>query len=368
MLVISPFRETDACRASLNATSVSTLSFHRYADAVLTVRRVPHDDSVAIELWAEEWEELEGRYGGITDPATLEPDGLIASFVGYVGDEPVGTVVVRFAAYDGRAPEAEIKRLFVRAPHRGRGYSRVLMGAAEEAARRAGATRLILETGDRQPEAVALYGAIGYSRIPNFGKWATNRHSICMAKDVPTRVLVISGTIGAGKTTTAWATSDALVDRGARHAMIDADALAQGEPAPEGDPFNQELMFASLRSIAPHYRENGWGIVVIARVVEDPADRDRYASSFAGPGGPADVTIIRVTASEETRRRRVVDREPEGQWREWGLARTVELEAILEAAALEDAVIDNDGRDRASVADDVLMASGWINGMNRPEM
>lgn len=325
---------------------------------MLVVRVVPYEDADARRLWEAEREELGERYGTLHDPAEIEPDGLIASLVGYVDEEPLGSVVVRFAEYDGMAPAAEIKRLYVAPEGRRKGYSRVLMGAAEEAARRAGVTRIILETGDKQPEAIGLYRAIGYSVIPNFGKWAGVKESICMEKDLPTRVLVISGTIGAGKSAIAWAVSDELTDRGVRNAVLEGDALAEGDPAPKGDPYNQGMMFAGLQALAPLYRKRGWGCVVIPRVVEDEGDRRRYSEAFAGPAGPAQVSIVRLVASEKTRRARLLEREPEGRWLEWALNRTVELEGILDGADVEDAVVENNGPERM-VAGEVLEAIGW---------
>jgi len=52
---------------------------------------------------------------------------------------------------------------------RGRGVATALLRALEDSARRAGRKRIILETGDRQPEAIALYRKAGYVRIPDFG-------------------------------------------------------------------------------------------------------------------------------------------------------------------------------------------------------
>lgn len=151
---------------------------------MLTARRVPMDDDIARRLWAGEWAELEGRYGDLGTPAELPADGVIASFVGYVGDDPVGTVVVRMVEYDGHPPAAEIKRMYVIPSHRGNGFSRALMSVAEAAAREAGASRIILETGERQPEALGLYASLGYDVIPNYGPWACAEDSICMAKDL----------------------------------------------------------------------------------------------------------------------------------------------------------------------------------------
>jgi GNAT superfamily N-acetyltransferase len=162
------------------------------------------------------WVEMGTRYGELRSGAQLEPDGILASLVGYVGDEAVGTVAVRFKSYGKSAPAAEIKRMFVVNSRRGSGFARILMGAAEDVARRAGATRIILETGTEQPEAVALYKAIGYAGIPPYGSYSHDPRSLCFAKELPTRVLVVNGTIGAGKTAVASAIGDLLGDRGAR--------------------------------------------------------------------------------------------------------------------------------------------------------
>jgi ribosomal protein S18 acetylase RimI-like enzyme len=52
---------------------------------------------------------------------------------------------------------------------RGRGVARRLLAAVEDSARECGRQRLILETGDRQPEAIGLYKSAGYERIEDFG-------------------------------------------------------------------------------------------------------------------------------------------------------------------------------------------------------
>ena len=118
-------------------------------------------------------------------------------------DEPVGTGLLRWSPFASGAGSVEVKRLYVRPEHRGHGHSRVIMGALEHAAARAGAVRIVLETGVEQPEAIALYERIGYSRIPGYGEYMDDPRSVCFAKDLPTRVLVVNGTIGAGKTSVA---------------------------------------------------------------------------------------------------------------------------------------------------------------------
>jgi GNAT superfamily N-acetyltransferase len=326
---------------------------------VLTIRSVPLDDPVALRLWEEMWGEMGTRYGELRTGSRLEPGGVVASLVGYVGDEAVGCVAVRFKDYASIAAAAEIKRMYVLPGRRKSGFARVLMGAAEEVARRAGATRIILETGTEQPEAVSLYQAIGYLPIPPYGDYAHDPRSLCFAKELPTRVLVVSGTMGAGKSAVASAVGDALAARGARYGWIDGDALCQAGPAEQGDPYNQGLLFDALAGLAPAYRRRGLGIVIVARVVEDPDDRGRYARAFRSDGGSADVTIARVTAPESVCLERVEAREPEGPWREFGRARTVELAAALDALDLEDFSVENAGRSAGEAAAELLDAIGW---------
>jgi hypothetical protein len=183
--------------------------------------------------------------------------------------------------------------------------------------------------------------------------------SVCFGKDLPTRVIVVNGSIGAGKTSVAECVFDVLAERGARVAEIDADFLCQASPNPPGAEFGQALMFDNLAAVAPVYRSYGYGIMVIARVVEDPEDRERYATAFAGPAGPAEVRIARVTAPEEERKSRIVHRDLDPAWHEWGHARTVELHAVLEELALDDVVVSNTGRSPKETAEELLELLGW---------
>ena len=57
----------------------------------------------------------------------------------------------------------------------------------ETEARRLRVSRLVLETGPRQPEAIALYRRAGFVAIPLFGEYLHSPHpelSLCMAKDL----------------------------------------------------------------------------------------------------------------------------------------------------------------------------------------
>lgn len=76
----------------------------------------------------------------------------------------------------------EMKRMFVGGSHRRRGYGRMILRHLEEAARGKKYQGFVLETGIKNTEAIALYEASGYFRIPNYGHYAGNPNSVCFAK------------------------------------------------------------------------------------------------------------------------------------------------------------------------------------------
>jgi GNAT superfamily N-acetyltransferase len=78
--------------------------------------------------------------------------------------------------------DAELKRMFVIPESRGRGLARRILTALEADARAAGRTRMVLETGDQQPEAIALYTSGGYTPCEKFGYYRTYESSRCFAK------------------------------------------------------------------------------------------------------------------------------------------------------------------------------------------
>ena len=77
---------------------------------------------------------------------------------------------------------AEIKRMYVDPAVRGRKVGLALLDALEARAGALGVTRFVLETGDRQHEAIGLYERAGYARIPPFGDYVDSPLSVCMGK------------------------------------------------------------------------------------------------------------------------------------------------------------------------------------------
>lgn len=146
---------------------------------------------------AEVQAEYTVRYGGPdaspTDPDEFEPP-TGAFLVALVGLDPVGTVALRAhtpdaddGSSDAGLPSAELKRLYVRAAHRRHGHARTILALAEAHAAGLGYRRLVLETGTEQPEAMALYAAQGYHRIPGYGHYRCAPLSRSFAKVLPAR-------------------------------------------------------------------------------------------------------------------------------------------------------------------------------------
>ena len=82
------------------------------------------------------------------------------------------------------AGTVEIKRMFVDPRCRGRRIARAVLDGLEAEARRRGYVRAILETGVRQPEAIALYRGAGYVAIEAFGPYVGSPLSVCFGKDL----------------------------------------------------------------------------------------------------------------------------------------------------------------------------------------
>ena len=76
----------------------------------------------------------------------------------------------------------ELRRVYARPEERGTGTAQALIAELERAASERGMSRIVLETGDRQHRAIAFYEAVGYTRIPPYGKHVNKWWSVCYEK------------------------------------------------------------------------------------------------------------------------------------------------------------------------------------------
>ena len=155
-------------------------------------------------------------------------------------------------------------------------------------------------------------------------------------------VLIISGSMGAGKTTVMSEASDLLCAAGVDHAAIDLDGLTIGHLLHAAS-----LTRRNLAAIWHNYAAFG-----IRRVRLDEV-RDSI------PG--AHIVICRLRASVRTMEERVRWREP-GMRQAELIERVSVLDTELDATALHDFVVENDERRVTDVAREVLSMAGWPCG------
>jgi ribosomal protein S18 acetylase RimI-like enzyme len=153
----------------------------------LEIRRVPITHPDAQQLIDEVQAEYVLRYGGPDEspihPTHFEPpDGSF--FVGYLDGRPVATGAWRRSGVEafGTTATAEIKRMYVVPAARAAGHARRMLAHLERSAAASGAEALVLETGEAQPEAIALYESSGCVRIPSFGYYKDGPLNRCFGK------------------------------------------------------------------------------------------------------------------------------------------------------------------------------------------
>jgi GNAT superfamily N-acetyltransferase len=147
-----------------------------------------HPDAIALNDRVQlEYAERYGDEGDVTplDPTMFDaPRGLY--LIAYdTADIPLATGGWRTQDEndEGYADgDAELKRMYVTPEARGLGLARRILAALEDDARAAGRTRMVLETGTKQPEAIALYTSSGYEPCAKFGHYRFDDLSRCFAK------------------------------------------------------------------------------------------------------------------------------------------------------------------------------------------
>ncbi len=114
----------------------------------------------------------------------VHPEEMIATVGAFDGETLVGHAALRPAGVIEGVDALEVKRVIVLPEYRGQGISKRLMAELEVIAGERSVTRLILQTGDRQAEAIALYRGIGYEPIPRFGLYKPVGFFLCFGKEL----------------------------------------------------------------------------------------------------------------------------------------------------------------------------------------
>jgi putative acetyltransferase len=149
----------------------------------LTITPVTWDDPDAVRLREAQRTELDARYG--TDdhePGAMPTAETVAVFLlaRDAGGTAVGCGGLRLLG----PGSGEVKRMYVEPAARGTGVAAALLRALEDHARGLGITRLLLETGTGQPDAIRFYQREGYEPIEAYGPYRGEALSRCFARDL----------------------------------------------------------------------------------------------------------------------------------------------------------------------------------------
>lgn len=167
--------------------------------------------------------------------------------------------------------------------------------------------------------------------------------------------LLITGTVGVGKTTVAETAGQLLARRGVPHALIDLDHIRTLWPSPDGDWFNLAIELRNLASLATNYRAAGAQRLVLAGVLERRTDLAAYERACGGS-----VFVVRLLGAASTIEQRLRTRHHDSpEDLAWHLTRRSELDAILDAAHVSDADVIIDDRTPADVAAEALQRAEW---------
>ncbi|MDQ3962843.1 MAG: hypothetical protein M3277_02870 [Actinomycetota bacterium] len=169
-------------------------------------------------------------------------------------------------------------------------------------------------------------------------------------------VLVVTGTIGVGKTAIAMTMSEILHDRGIRHGLLEVDWLGEVFPAPyPDDPYSTRFAMKNLAAIWPHYLDVGITRAIVTMTIENQQELDDLKAAL--PSG--EVIVVRLEASPETRAERIKRREL-GTLLDHFLAKTGPLAQHMERFEIGDLVVQNDNQSPQAVANEILRRVGWL--------
>jgi hypothetical protein len=166
-------------------------------------------------------------------------------------------------------------------------------------------------------------------------------------------LLIITGSMGSGKTAVMAEASDILALRGIPHAAIDLDMLGFGHLAAATPSDN--VMYRNLQAVAQNYAALGVDRLLLARAIENRTDLERCVSAVAA----REIKICRLTASIETMMQRVGSREL-GIGRARYIERVITLNDVLGHARLENFAISNEDRPLTDVANELLERAAWL--------
>lgn len=170
----------------------------------------------------------------------------------------------------------------------------------------------------------------------------------------PIPLLIISGPVGVGKTSSAEEVSNLLVEQSVPHTLIDLDCLGETYPREPNDRFGSNLMLTNLRSIWGNCVAVGSKNLVLARVIETDIDKQNIVECVPR----AMPVVCQLRADNDTLVSRVRKREI-GTGAAWHEQRSRELAASLQSGAPVDFEVDTEGKSIIAIADEIVRQVLW---------
>jgi adenylylsulfate kinase len=174
-----------------------------------------------------------------------------------------------------------------------------------------------------------------------------------MAIQEQPRAVLVTGTIGSGKTAVATEIGEILEEEGITCAIVDLDWL--GWVHLGRDPID-ELIASNLAAIVPNYHAAGVRHYVFARSIGRP----EQVGALRGVLDGASLVVVRLTGSKDTIFGRLRKRD-EGRILQEHLAQAVQFESEQAQTQVADFDVSTDGRSLRDVATDVLSRLGWVD-------
>jgi nucleoside-triphosphatase THEP1 len=165
------------------------------------------------------------------------------------------------------------------------------------------------------------------------------------------KLFVITGSMGAGKTTILGEASDLLTASNIAHAAVDLDALGMYHVPDAPTDLEGENLAAVLRN----YSAAGIDRLLVAVAIESAKDLERLRAALRD----AELTVCRLRAAVNTMQRRVRERE-RGIFQQRYVDRVATLESRLDEARVEDYSVETEDRTVTDVAREMLERAGWL--------
>lgn len=168
-------------------------------------------------------------------------------------------------------------------------------------------------------------------------------------------VLMLSGAVGAGKSTVGAEVARQLREAGVPGAFVDLAVIGQAWPPPLDDRWNERLVHDNLACMWANFLAAGASRLVLSRVLEDRSLLGRVEAAVPG----ADITVVRLRVPLATIEARLRAREAPRP-ADWYIDAARYHVDRMEAVGVEDHVVDNDKDQPGDVATTILRRIGWL--------